>query len=316
VPASPREEYLRRIQRVQDYIERHLDRDLRLEELADVARFSPYHFHRVFRGVTGEPIHQFILRLRLEKAAGQLLHQPEKPVTAVALDCGFGSPAAFARSFRARFGESASTWRQRKSKKHQALSKAGEAPEEGASYLATVSEADSRRKPMTTIAQPAAESVRVEDLAPFTVAYVRHVGPYAGNSKLFQDLFSRLGSWAGPRGLMNRPGARVIVVYHDDPSVTEEAKLRVSACMEVPDGTKPSGDVGVMQIPGGPCAIARFNLGTEDFGGAWGWVYGTWLASSGYQPDDRPGYEQYLSEPNESGRFQVELVVPVVPLRG
>jgi AraC family transcriptional regulator len=45
------EEYRSRINRVIDYIEANIDRDLSLPELAEVAHFSPFHFHRIFRAM-------------------------------------------------------------------------------------------------------------------------------------------------------------------------------------------------------------------------------------------------------------------------
>jgi len=62
-------EYKNRINKVFDYIERNISEQLTLEELADVASFSKYHFVRIFFGITGETPFQFINRIRLEKAA-------------------------------------------------------------------------------------------------------------------------------------------------------------------------------------------------------------------------------------------------------
>ena len=78
--AAARVEYLARIHRVTDHIERHLDERLALEDLARVACFSPFHFHRVFTACAGEPLYRFILRLRLEKAANQLAQNPGKSI--------------------------------------------------------------------------------------------------------------------------------------------------------------------------------------------------------------------------------------------
>ena len=125
-PGAARAEYLGRIHRVTDHIERHLAERLTLEELARVACFSPFHFHRVFTACVGETLYQFILRLRLERAANQFLQNPGKSVTAIALDCGFGSSAAFARAFRAGFGASASAWRAGGRKDREAIRKDGE----------------------------------------------------------------------------------------------------------------------------------------------------------------------------------------------
>jgi AraC family transcriptional regulator len=54
-----RQEYVARINRVTDYIRAHLNGDLCLDTLAKVANFSPYHFHRIFRGMIGETHHVY-----------------------------------------------------------------------------------------------------------------------------------------------------------------------------------------------------------------------------------------------------------------
>ena len=108
---SHRSEYDRRVNRVIDHIREHLADELPLAALARLAAFSPFHFHRVFRAVTGETVAGFVQRLRIEKAAAALRDHPGRAVLAIALDHGFGSAAAFARTFRARFGMSATAWR-------------------------------------------------------------------------------------------------------------------------------------------------------------------------------------------------------------
>jgi AraC family transcriptional regulator len=108
---SRRAEYAARFNRVVDHIQAQLAEPLDLETLAGVACFSPCHFHRLFHGWMGETIHDFIVRLRVERAAAQLAYDPAKSVTAIALDCGFSSSATFARAFKAFHGVSASEWR-------------------------------------------------------------------------------------------------------------------------------------------------------------------------------------------------------------
>src|SRR5438132_744327 len=96
--------YLRRINRVIDYISAHLTDPLPLEKLARLAHFSPFHFHRIFRSLVGEPLHAFVRRLRLEKAVFQLAHGPEATLTDIALRCGFLSSSDFSRAFRQAYG--------------------------------------------------------------------------------------------------------------------------------------------------------------------------------------------------------------------
>jgi AraC family transcriptional regulator len=314
-PTPARAEYLARIHRVQDHVERHLAEELRLEDLARVACFSPFHFSRVYAAVTGESVREFVLRLRLERAASQLRLHQDRSVTEIALDCGFGGPAAFARAFRAAFGLSATQFR----KKCKAVRKRGEEPEDGPGYLLPVGAAPDvpeaaggRVAPMRTRKVKAPEAVRVEDLPATTVAYVRHVGPYAGDVELFGRLFGRLGQWAGPRGLLG-PQSRWLTIYHDDPNVTAPERLRISACVTVPPGTAGERDVSVMELPAGRCVVAHFTLHPREYEQAWNWLMGEWLTESGYQPDDRPCYEVYRHELDAPVHL-VDLVQPVRPL--
>lgn len=110
-PDRNRLEYERRVNRVIDHVRGHLAEDLPLERLARIALFSPFHFHRVFRTVTGETLAAYVHRQRLERAAVSLIHHPDQSVLAVALDHGFASAAGFARAFRGHFGMSATEWR-------------------------------------------------------------------------------------------------------------------------------------------------------------------------------------------------------------
>ena len=104
-------EYEKRVNRALDHIQRHLGDELTLAGLARVAAFSPFHFHRVFKAITGETVFGFIHRLRIERAAVALTTHTGESVLAVALDHGFSSAATFARAFRAHFGMSATEWR-------------------------------------------------------------------------------------------------------------------------------------------------------------------------------------------------------------
>ncbi len=97
-------EYDRRMHAVIEHIDRHLDDKLDLATLASVAHFSPFHFHRLFHALVGEPLGDYIRRRRLELAAIRLRSQPDATVMQIALGVGFGSAESFSRAFRARFG--------------------------------------------------------------------------------------------------------------------------------------------------------------------------------------------------------------------
>ncbi len=154
------------------------------------------------------------------------------------------------------------------------------------------------------------KSVEVKELPKMTVAYIRHIGPYKGDDKLFERIWNRLFTWAGPRGLIGGKDFKSLIIYHDDPNVTIEDKLRMSVCITVPAGTKVDGEIGKMEIEAAKYVIARFELSAQDFQEAWGWVYGEWFPASGYQPDDKPCFEMYPEEPKD-GKFIVDICVPV-----
>ena len=88
-----RTEYVSRVNRVIDYIESNLAEELQLDTPASVAAFSTFHFHRIFRAITGEPLYSFIQRFRLEKAAGQLVTNPKKLLQPLLLIFAFLSDA-------------------------------------------------------------------------------------------------------------------------------------------------------------------------------------------------------------------------------
>lgn len=101
---------LARVTRVVRTIDREPEGACDLAALARQARLSPFHFLRVFRGVTGVTPHQYLLRLRLQRAAIQLQTGSAK-IADIALDAGFGDISNFNRAFRSEFGVNPRAWR-------------------------------------------------------------------------------------------------------------------------------------------------------------------------------------------------------------
>ncbi len=323
--SSARPLYVERVNAVVDFIEQHLAEELTLERLAAVAHFSPYHFHRVFSVLVGETLNRFISRVRYERAATLLVQQPRRRVTDIAIDCGIPNPSSFARSFREMFGMSATAWRAGGYGDHERQSTAsvrdllGNVGVIGDDYgiAATGWDADRGRTVWDIKCGDLGSSqVEVVDVPSREVAYVRRTGRYQGLGEVFADIFDRLMTWAGPRQLVT-DDSWVVAVYHDNPSITDDDKLRVSACIDVPEDTPADGEVGRMRLPGGPCAVARFELGERDYAKAWFAVAGGWLPDSGYEPDDRLPFERYpIGMSTTSADTEVvDICIPVRPLR-
>jgi len=301
-------EYIHRINRVIDYIEKNLDQDLNLERLSEVAHFSPFHFHRIFSAFMGETLNGFIRRIRVEKAASMLLNDPEKPVSEIAFYCGFNNFPVFCRNFRERYGMNAQEFRETRisgfSKIGQTESNTGKTDASGTNYVCDV-------ESIKNGGQMLKSEIGIREMPALNLVYTRHVGEFY----LIGQAYGRLMRWAGPRGLLDNPDFKTVTVYHDDPTVTEIDKVRQSACITVDREVKTEGEFGNLKVPGGKYVVGSFEILPTEFEQAWNSVC-LWLSQSGYQPADGNPYELYHNNHDEhpQGKFIVDICIPVKPM--
>jgi AraC family transcriptional regulator len=314
-------EYYARVNRVIDYIEHNITAEFTLEQLAGIACFSKYHFNRIFHSLMRETLFHFIYRLRLERAASRLCFEINKSVTHIALECGFGSPASFSKSFKEYFHESPTEWRsknsvilnQRNSNLGKIQSNTGKETHSDLRYNRL-----NTKEPAAFIKQKLI-GTNVVNHPETWVIYVRNVGPYKQDVELFRRLNSILFTWAYARELVHFPDTKYLVISHDDPGITEESKQRISVCLTVPPETEIGGNIGKMKIPAGRYAHLEFTLAPMEIGRAWEWAYGIWLPDSGFVPDDRPSFELYHPDSREEGSLStihMDICIPVKPMEG
>lgn len=139
----------------------------------------------------------------------------------------------------------------------------------------------------------------IRELEERNVVYVSFVGNYLGNSKIFEELFGKLFSWASPRRLMG-PDTLLMSAYYDDPGVTPPEKLKLDICMTIADDVEVEGEIKKKKLPGGKYVVMRAELaGAEEYGPAWEKVVG-WLIQNNLEIDmSRASYEIYLNSPEE-----------------
>lgn len=322
---NSREEYISRVNRVVDYIEKNIRQNLTLDELADLAHFSKFHFHRIFKAFIGETIAQFIQRIRIERAARELINNPKKPITEIAFDNGFSDSAVFSRTFKNMYQVNPSQWRNgayaEYNKNRQTHSKINQ---KESNFEQDFRLAPFYIDPETTnqvwrIKMENFKDVHIEvkEMPELHVAYLRHTGPYKGDGALFEELFNNLMKWAGPRNLLRFPETKCLSVYHDDPEITDEDKLRLSVCLTVDKDTPVDGEIGKMTLTAGKFAVGSFELsGSGGYEQAWNMMMAGWLPDSGYQPDDRLCYEIYKNDPKShpEGKHLVDICIPIKPL--
>jgi len=295
-------DYEERILRVLVHIQAHLDRALDLDELAAVANFSPYHFHRIFRGMVGEPVKEHVRRLRLERAAYRL-KAGSQPVIAIAFDAGYEAHETFTRAFRSMFGQSPSAFRGSRRAIPQLAVPSGVHfdPEARISGF----------RPIQT--EDRLMNIRVENVEPMRVAFMRHVGPYTEVGQTWQ----RFCQWVGMHGLFG-PNTKMLGISHDDPDVTPSDKLRYDACVVVGEQVQPEGEVGVQQIPGGEYVVATHQGPYEQLNETYAALMGQWLPANGREPRMDPCLEFYLNDPQTTAPEELltDVCVPLKPARG
>src|SRR5262245_62021946 len=203
--------YANAVQRAIEDIAAHLDAAADLRALADLACLSPFHFHRVFRGMTGETPLELRRRLCLERAAWSLARNGQ-PVTDVAFDAGYETHEAFTRAFRAAYGTPPSGFKQRKHKRIELAATCGVHYDAGGRVPVFIPR-DSGGQAM---------DVEIKDMPTLRVGTVHHVGPY----NQIPQAFERLGQIAGAVGLLEQPGTMMVALYHDDPESTPVDELR------------------------------------------------------------------------------------------
>jgi len=237
IQQQSRKKYYYRINRVVDYIDAHLDEEHTLENLSEVAHFSPFHFHRIFRVLTGETINNYVKRIRLQRAGSMLISDHQRSVSEVSALCGFNSTAVFCRAFRAHFGRSTGEFRdhhlEQESKNGQTKRNNGQFPTGSTEYFSDEFLNLNRNTNMET-------NIAVKEMPAKDLIYCRHVGQF----DQIGGAYEKLMKWAGPRGLLRFPETKTLTVYHDDPKVVDIEKLRQSACITVDEDAKPEGESG------------------------------------------------------------------------
>ena len=258
------EDYVKRIVRVLIYIEDHIDEEISMEELARVACYSPFHFHRIFHMVAQETAHQYVKRLRLERAAMKLRYT-DQPVTEIALDSQYDTPSAFTRAFK------------------QAL---GESPR---NYRILYKEVNAMTRKLTELPNITPETItRTSDL---DLLFIRRLGKYTESASQ---------AWVNMQAFieahhLNPASLRYFGISHDDPRVTPEEKLRYDACILAPKNVQAQAHVSRQTLKGGKYAVFIHHGSYDGLDETFNRIFLKWLPNTQENVDEtRPIFEEFL----------------------
>ena len=273
------------MQRVIDYINANLDDSLDLDALAEVACLSRFHWHRVYRGITGETIHSTVTRLKLNRASQQLKNTSIS-LREIGLNAGYTSPESFSRAFKSQLGHAPSAFR----------ASAHTVPRSATLKL------DSFATSITT------ESlwVNICTLPRFRLAVIHHTGPYNGSTAFMQ--LTKLAS------TQNLPVGRLYGLSYDDPAITRPQKLRSTAGLEIAANAIPLEPLELFHTHSGRYAVFEYRGPYERLGLAYDWIFGRWLPMSDETPAQHPALDCYLNSPQNTAPedLRTDICIPLL----
>lgn len=293
--------YIQRINAVIGHVREHLNDDLSLESLARVANFSPFHFHRLFKSISGETINEMVTRLRLERAVSLLRSTQRFSITDAAFACGFKSASVFSRSFKKQYNLTARQWDRQSPLKN---SKNGQALDGLQSYTL---------ENLSDFAEREEMEVHLRSLPAQRMAYIRVYNSFAKPARI-AETYQRLIDWY-LKGGGRLEDTTLYGMSQDDPDITPRHLFRFDWCLRVPDDWTAQGDVNMTSFPACQVAAVHCTDVMQEYK-AFHYLFRYWLPHSRYQPANLPAMEIYRRQPAELGweTYDMDCAVPILPL--
>jgi len=299
-------EYKKRIDQVIQYIEANLANKISLAEAASVSHFSTYHFHRIFTGIIGETVNDYIIRRRLERAVNLLIFKTELSVTQVALDSGFSSSANFSKSVKLYFGFSPSEIRNPRKVKNSKIGKIS------SKYGKDFNPSDLYPTRITNEVMSKANlegtnmNIEVRELDHQRVCTLASERGYEPDA--IYQAWDKLINWAAFNGIKQNEQERFAFAF-DNPTVTPVDKCRYTASVVISEDVQVKPPFSLSEIPKGKYAVLYFKGSPEETIKAQLSIYSDWLPDSGFEPDNFPMLEHYLNDARIDGYVEMEIHV-------
>lgn len=249
------------------YINSHYSIDIKVEELAAISGYSLYHFHRIFKSITSENVHDYIRNTRLEKASNLLIYNQHKRIEEIALWCGFSTGTGFSAAFKKRFDITPREWR-----------KVG----------FELYDTNIPHNPSFKINEPIIEHMPI-----INVLYIRTYGYEEDMSKPWHKLYD----WCEEKGVFEKPH-RYFGLFHNHPYNLPYKNARYLACIDSSAEVYRSGEIGRCRIYEGKFAKFSFVCTHKELYHYMQYSYINWLSNSNYELRNFPSYVEYKNPQN------------------
>ncbi len=299
-------EYKLRIDRVIQYIEANLTEKISLAEVAEVSHFSAFHFHRIFTGILGETVNDYIARRKLECAVNLLIFKTELSITQVAFDSGFSSSANFSKAVKLHFGYSPSEIRNPDKIKDSKIGKVSS--KYGKDFNPTDLYPNRITNDVINNTNLGNDNMNVEvrEMSSQRVCTFASQGGYAPEA--IYGAWDKLIDWATNHGINPEQQTRFAFAF-DNPAITPIDKCRYDASIIIANDMPVNLPFKSSEIPAGKYAVLYYKGSPEETLEAQLSIYSDWLPNSGFEPDDFPLLENYLNDVRADGFLEMEIYV-------
>lgn len=270
--------------RLLQYIEEQLDSEMDVSKLMNLACYSEFHFHRIFRAYTGESVYAYKKRLLLERAAKHLLYT-SKSITEIAFSAAYDNQSSFNKAFKNQFSYTPSQFR-----KQMALQTSN-----------NLNQATYENVDMTP---------EIKTINNIDIVCARETGPY---KEAAPQAWARIMQFAYSNKLMNKE-VKAIGISHDDPSVTQGDHIRYDACLNIAAEPEKDDNLMTYSIAGGNYAVFLHKGSYDNFQQSYAYIFNHWLPESGYKMKDLPCFEIYLNrDPRRTKpeNLRTEIYIPI-----
>ena len=287
---SQRARYAERIERVIRHLG-SLEADApfpRLADLAAIAAYSPFHFHRVFRLMTGETLGEAVRRIRLARSLPALSAE-DMSVTSAAGLSGYATSQGYARALRACTEMSPS-----EARRSQAA-----ASELNAALARSPSSGLPGRPPM---------SVEVVSIDPFKVVAIRNVGDHSELNLAYERLFANLFSRIGIERLRGIYGIPI-----DDPATLPADQCHFDCAVLIDGELDETSDLRMLELGGGLHARLRHTGPLDHIQATIDRLYETVLDAADIRLAEAPPHIHYLDDPDQvpEHRLRADIFLPI-----